>query len=635
MKNKNKSLIPNFPNLSTVLVEGQNTYFINSKTKSNMKRHLLVMLLLLLAGFSHSYAQCNLQFTWAPVSTSAYNNIEFTNTTPTVPTGPGYFWYMYLNYGDGDFDTWSTPDPLPTTVTHIYTSPGTYNLFTTLMIYDSLNMSMYCSDTFMTTVNVAIPSCLADMQTTNLGGGTYEFTATPYAPAASLTYSWDFGDGNTGSGSSVTHTYAASGIYTLVLTVSDGSGCTNSTTYLIYYNSSINCNSLTASFSNYVNGYSVSFINTTSPGHPELMTISTWDFGDGNSATGSTPNHFYASLGSYQVTLYNVWVDTGTHTPVCYDTVTQTINITDSYILGHIIYDTTLYSVQPAFKVWLIEHDTANATLIAVDSQVTIFPNNIYYYFTNPATATYLVKAAPVGGTLVTPGYGLVPTYQDTTIYWSQAIKFHFNSGNYYQSMIFMQKGTPATGPGFIGGNISAGANKGTSGGISGMIVFLRDIYTGKMVKATYTDGNGDYSFGNLPAGDYDVYPEDLGYFTTPSSTLHVLNGQTNFPNVNFIQTQDEIKPIITSVANIQGSDIISIYPNPAQEILTLQLSNKINSPVYISITDVSGRVLQASTHTPAGTYIQLDVSAISSGLYFVRIQSEGVQHTEKVMIQH
>src|SRR5690606_6537608 len=139
-----------------------------------------------------------------------------------------------------------------------------------------------------------------------------------------------------------------------VLTVSDGSGCTNSTTYLIYYNSSINCNSLTASFSNYVNGYSVSFINTTSPGHPELMTISTWDFGDGNSATGSTTNHFYASLGSYQVTLYNVWVDTGTHTPVCYDTVIQTINITDSYILGHIIYDTTLYSVQPAFKVWLI-----------------------------------------------------------------------------------------------------------------------------------------------------------------------------------------------------------------------------------------------------------------------------------------
>ncbi|MBI2037318.1 MAG: PQQ-dependent sugar dehydrogenase [Candidatus Magasanikbacteria bacterium] len=45
-----------------------------------------------------------------------------------------------------------------------------------------------------------------------------------------LTYSWDFGDGNTGSGVTTAHTYNAGGAYTASLTVSDGNGGTHSVT---------------------------------------------------------------------------------------------------------------------------------------------------------------------------------------------------------------------------------------------------------------------------------------------------------------------------------------------------------------------------------------------------------------------
>jgi glucose/arabinose dehydrogenase/PKD repeat protein len=44
-----------------------------------------------------------------------------------------------------------------------------------------------------------------------------------------LTFSWDFGDGNTGSGSGVNHTYAAPGIYTATLRVSDGGSISTAT----------------------------------------------------------------------------------------------------------------------------------------------------------------------------------------------------------------------------------------------------------------------------------------------------------------------------------------------------------------------------------------------------------------------
>ncbi len=43
-----------------------------------------------------------------------------------------------------------------------------------------------------------------------------------------MSYAWTFGDGTSGTGASVTHTYAASGTYTAALTVKDSAGATTS-----------------------------------------------------------------------------------------------------------------------------------------------------------------------------------------------------------------------------------------------------------------------------------------------------------------------------------------------------------------------------------------------------------------------
>jgi PKD repeat protein len=75
-------------------------------------------------------------------------------------------------------------------------------------------------------------------------GPTTDFTATPtvntvalaasglstnklaHVPAGIAGYSWDFGDGQTGSGANVTHAYAAAGEYTVTLTATDNLGFT-------------------------------------------------------------------------------------------------------------------------------------------------------------------------------------------------------------------------------------------------------------------------------------------------------------------------------------------------------------------------------------------------------------------------
>jgi hypothetical protein len=53
------------------------------------------------------------------------------------------------------------------------------------------------------------------------------------ASASAVTYSWNLGDGQTATGASVTHIYAAAGNYTVTLNVSDSYGDTGSTTETI------------------------------------------------------------------------------------------------------------------------------------------------------------------------------------------------------------------------------------------------------------------------------------------------------------------------------------------------------------------------------------------------------------------
>ncbi|MFH1854180.1 MAG: PKD domain-containing protein [Candidatus Omnitrophota bacterium] len=120
-----------------------------------------------------------------------------------------------------------------------------------------------------------------------------------------ITYTWDFGDGETAKGKAVSHKFAKGGVYKVNLMVDDGSGmdCSSAVdTTLIDVNSTPNAG-IDAKDLACVN-QDVKFDGSTSSDPDGDKLTHTWDFGDGTTVTGANVKHNYAKGGMYKATLF-------------------------------------------------------------------------------------------------------------------------------------------------------------------------------------------------------------------------------------------------------------------------------------------------------------------------------------------
>ena len=143
-----------------------------------------------------------------------------------------------------------------------------------------------------------------------------------------VSYVWDFGDDNTGSGVAPDHTYPTPGPYTVTLTVTDDDGATATDTTNADITEAPNTAPVADANGPYTGtaGNTVSFDGSGSFDLDGTIVSYAWDFGDDNTGSGVAPDHTYPTPGPYTVTLTVTDDDGATNTDTTNADITESPN---------------------------------------------------------------------------------------------------------------------------------------------------------------------------------------------------------------------------------------------------------------------------------------------------------------------
>ena len=120
-----------------------------------------------------------------------------------------------------------------------------------------------------------------------------------------VSYTWDWGNGRseTKTVPIARNTWAAAGVYTVTLTVTDGGGLSNSTSKQVAVGTVPPPNTPpTANFTSSCNALACTFTNTSTDSDGNIA-LSSWTFGDASTSTATSPSHTYAAGATYSVSL--------------------------------------------------------------------------------------------------------------------------------------------------------------------------------------------------------------------------------------------------------------------------------------------------------------------------------------------
>lgn len=232
------------------------------------------------------------EFTFAPEPQNEGSPVQFTDQLTSWPDSiVSWSW----NFGDTGASNEQNP-------AHAYGDNGVYTVSLTITDDDGSQDTVSHN---VTILNVA-PTVEAGPDQLVNEGDVVSFSGSFTDPGwlDTHTYTWDFGDGGTTSGTlTPTHTYCDNGIYTVTLTVTDDDGGVDMDTLTVTVNNvppTVNAGPDQEVFAGDTVQFNDSF---TDPGTCDSHTIS-WDFGDGNTASGTlNPSHVYYDAGTYTVTL--------------------------------------------------------------------------------------------------------------------------------------------------------------------------------------------------------------------------------------------------------------------------------------------------------------------------------------------
>ncbi len=157
------------------------------------------------------------------------------------------------------------------------------------------------------------------------------FTATTTGGTPPYTVTWNFGDGSSGTGSSIVHTFTSAQSFTVTEVATDSSSpsqsATSSKTVIVQPTPPLSTTFTFFPTTPLVNSPITFTAGTTGGTLPYSVT---WNFGDGKTGSGTSTTHTYATAGSFTVTE----TATDSSTPAKTATSTQSVTVYTSLPLS-------------------------------------------------------------------------------------------------------------------------------------------------------------------------------------------------------------------------------------------------------------------------------------------------------------
>jgi len=203
-----------------------------------------------------------------------------------------YFW----EFGDGEFSVLPTPS-------HTYISPGAHQVNLTVTDdYDNTSSSY-----IIVVVNNVLPTALMNSDTISIIEDEeifFDAFGSGDTSSDSISYLWDFGDGDQSHKDSVAHSYTEKGDYKVTLTVIDSYGSESSTFLYVTVSNEAPWDASAGGDKDVLTNSIVEFYGSAQDTFTDISDISySWDFSDGKTALGRNVTHSYLKPGFYYVNL--------------------------------------------------------------------------------------------------------------------------------------------------------------------------------------------------------------------------------------------------------------------------------------------------------------------------------------------
>lgn len=185
-----------------------------------------------------------------------------------------------------------------------------------------------------------------------------------------------------------------------------------------------------------------------------------------------------------------------------------------------------------------------------------------------------------------------------------------------------------------FGGGRVKGQVSTLSGHVPGDVtIYAMSLSSGLPVSFTYAQDNGEYEIIHLPYGRYRLIAQKIGFADAFSRDI-VIDPQTPIEenvDIRFITTGVEKENFRPDEAHLKDN-----YPNPFNPSTNIEFYLPDQGTARLDVVNVLGQEVAIifNGSLPSGTHrFRFDASELNSGVYIVRLNTDGRMLTRKIVL--